>query len=265
MDNMNKKKIIIIAAAVVIVAAAAVVLILGFTKGWFSKAQAKDDYSVSYVYAEDGETVQQEEYYDKDGSLKYKVQKSYSDTEGKVLFEERYLDADDAVQKVITYDAEGNKNGEDEYSGSLVDTHYNYTGGEADGTYSKFPYTDDGKPLTAIDYDAEDNVVRKVERTYNDDGNITLYLETDAEGKTLSKTVYNYNKDGQEEKTVFYNSEGITGYVVYTYDEDGKRVRMDQYEDEKITKYILFNYDKDGNITQEEHFPDQEKEADKKD
>ena len=40
---------------------------------------------------------------------------------------------------------------------------------------------------------------------------------------------------------------------------------MDQYEDEKITKYILFNYDKDGNITQEEHFPDQEKEADKKD
>ncbi len=256
---MNKKKLIIIIAAAVVVIAAAVVLALGFAKGWFTSkpAEKEDDYSVSYVYAEDGQTVQQEAYYNKDGSLAYKVEKGYADTEGKVLAEERYLDAENNLQKRISYDADGKKNGRDEYTGTQVSAHYNYTNGEEDGTYSKFTYTDDGQPLSAIDYDAENNVVRKVERTYNDDGNITLYLETDAQGNTLSKTVYNYNKDGQEEKTVFYNSEGITGYVVYTY-EDGKRVRMDQYEDEKITKYILFKYDKDGNVTQEEHFPEQE-------
>ena len=254
----KKKKLVIIIAAVVVVAAAAAVLAVGFSKGWFSKKPAEDEYSVSYVYDESNKIVQQEEYYDKEGNLAYKVEKSYSDAEGKVLFEERYVDTDGTVQKRYTYNVEGQKTGEDEFSGTQVVAHYDYENGEATGTYSKFTYTDDGQPATSVEYDAENNVVRKVERTYNDNGDITLYNETDSEGKMISKTVYNYNDKGQEEKTVFYNSEGITGYVVYTYNDEGQRVRMDQYEDDKITKYLLFKYDKDGNVTQEEHFPDQE-------
>lgn len=312
---MNKKRLIVIIAAVIVIAAAAIVLILGLRKGWFrakkpSDAEKETSVSLIYddsnkivtkeevyekggdllytieksysdqegkilseeryvkpdntvekrvVYESNGQSVQMEEYYDAKGNVDHKVEMLYADTEGKVLEQKRYFNKDNAIQKAVTYDAEGKITGVDEYKNSQVVAHYNYSAGKPDGTYSKFTFTDDNKPLGSFDYDANDKIVKKIERVYDDKGNITLYHETDGDGKTLSKTVYKYNKDGQEEKTVFYNSEGITGYVVYTYDNSGRKARMDQYENDVITKYIIFKYDKDGNATAEEHFPDQEK------
>ena len=269
---MKAKKGILVAVAALVVIAAVVVLALGFSKGWFKKdadgngkEKGKEQYSVSYVYGDDGESVMEEAYYDKAGELQYKVEKAYADTENKVLLEERYVDADNALQKKIRYDENSKIVAVDEYEGTLVVAHYDYADGKETGTHYTYTYTDDGQPLTSVEYDKDDNVVRKIERTYkayNGKNEITLYLEQDGKGTQISKTVYNRDKDGKEIKTVFYNAEGITGYVTYTYDAKGNKTRMDEYEKDVLTKYTLFKYDKNGGVTQEEHFPDSEKAAD---
>lgn len=239
----KKTKIIIIAAVVVVIAAVAILVGVGVSKGWFS---GNAEPQVSQVYDESGSYVLRDEYYNKKGELEYKVLKGYGDIEKTRLTRETYMTPDDKVIKIVNYNSSGEIAGIDEYNGSELATHHEYVNGEKTGNYFTYEYTDDGKLLGTIQYDAENKVIKTVRREYNANGDITLYLETGKDGNQIAKTVYQYNEAGEEIKVIFYDGESITGHVEYEYDAEGRRVKMSEYVKNELSSYRTYTYDKDG-------------------
>lgn len=247
----KKNKIIIIAVAAAFVIAAVVLAIVGYNAGWFS---GEEELTVSAVYDEKGEYVVRDEYYNKDGELKYKVVKGYTDENRDTLSQESYLDPQDKLMKTIHYSVDGKITGVDEFNeAGKASVHHEYLDGQATGIYYEYDYTDSGLPLGSVKYDADGNVVRIVKREYTDDDKITLYLETDGDNKVLSKTVYEYNAQGNESKATFYDADGVTGYVEYEYDSQGRRTKMSEYINGTLNNYRTYTYDENGIAKEEYH------------
>lgn len=262
MKKLGTKRLIIIIAAVVVLAAAVVVLALGFTKGWFKKGDAdqttQTTEKTSYIYdPQNKSSVIGEEHYSEDGKLKYKINKSYADTEKKQLCEERYVDDKDNVQKVVEYDINGKITRVEEYENSKPIIEREYKDGVATGIYTKREFTDSGKEALRVTYNKDNKVIKKVQQQYEKFGNeekVVLYYETDGNDKQISKTVYNFDQKGNPTKVVFYDAEGMTGYVEYEYNSQGNATRMNQYgKDSKLTDYQVFKYAEDGTVTTEYH------------
>lgn len=251
----NKKTKIIIIAAVAVVIAIAVLVIVGVNSGWFS---GEDELTVSQVYDSNGEYIVRDEYYNKDGELEYKVIKGYSDTEKTKLTKETYMSAEDKLMKIVNYNDGGQISSVDEYNDSKLATHREYVNGEATGSYFTYEYTDGGLPLTATEYDANNEIVKVVKREYNEKEAITLYLETNKDGNQIAKTVYEYNEKGQESKVTFYDGEGVTGYVEYEYDTEGRRVKMSEYVGGELSSYRTYAYDENGVAQETIHRPGEE-------
>ncbi len=249
----NKKaKIIIIAVALVAVIAGVVLGIVGYNAGWFSPS---DELSVNQIFDETNSYVVRDEYYNRKGELEYKVLKGYSDENKEILAQESYLTAEDKLFKSVYYTSDGKISSVDEFNdlGKVI-VHHNYANGEATGEYSKYDYTDSGLALSSTDYNANNEIVKQVNREYNANDKITLYHETDAEGNTLSKTVYEYNSKGFESKATFYDNEGMTGFVTYEYDSQDRLVKMSEHvRDGSLNNYRTYTYDENGASTEEFH------------
>ena len=204
-----------------------------------------------------------EEYYDEDGKFEYQVKKEYADAEKKQLVREIYSDEKDAATKIVYYNNDAKTISRiDELKDGQVTVQHRYENGEDTGEYWAFTYNESGRQTGSVNYSADGKVLQKKEQSYNENNQPLVYEEKDAEGGLISKTEYIYDKKGNEIKTVFYNADGVIGYVEYKY-EDGKKVRMDQYEGDELIEYRLFKYDKDGNIKEEIHNVAEEK-AEKK-
>lgn len=218
-------------------------------------AEKSSDYTVKV-----NESTGAEEYYDKKGNLEYQVNKEYSDGEKTKIAREVYSDADNKTTKIVYYQDDAKTiDRVDEYKDGNIAVQHRYENGVDTGEYWTFEYNEDGRQTGSVNYDADGNTVMKKKQTYNENNQPVLYQETDADGNIISKTEYNYDKDGKETKTVFYNAEGMIGYVEYKYDSEGRKIRMDQYKGDKLLDYRTFKYDKDGVCTETIHSPDEEK------
>ncbi len=198
------------------------------------------------------EATGKEKYYDKNGNFVYAVSKEYADTEKKLVTREIYSDEKNNVTKSILYKDDGKTvDRVDEYSNGQISKQHLYENGKETGEYITYERDDKGNEVASIVYNKDNSIKSKKEQKYNSDNNITLYLETDGNGKTLSKTEYFYDSKGVATKTVFYDADGITGYVEYEYNAAGQRVRMNQYADGKLIDFRTFEYDKDGNVVKD--------------
>lgn len=246
---MKGKKTIIIIAAAVVLAAVAVVAIIGAASGWFD---GEEKLTVSQVFDESGEVVIREDYYNKDDVLQYRVVKSYNE-ETKLLSQERYIDAEDKLMKVVQYDKEGKISGVDEYEGVNVAVVREYENGEETGAYTQNKYNEAGVLTETVKYDVNGEVEQTVRREYNESGAITLYAELDKDGKEKGKTVYEYNEKGLESKVTFYKNGNITGYVTKEYNEKNQCVKMSEFIDGKLNNYRTYTYDESGMAKEEYH------------
>ena len=151
---MNKNKKIIISAAAAVLVIVIVLLVFGVKKGWFKKNEASEETStsVSQITREGSDIVEKEEIYE-NGELKYSIEKSYADEDGKVLAEEKYVDADNKPQKHLVYAANGKSVQLEEY------------------------------------FDDEGNISNKIERLYSDtEGNVLQqerFLNKDRDRKSV--------------------------------------------------------------------------------
>lgn len=259
-SSVTPKSVAVVLGTIIIVLAAVIAISFGisFVAGKnriVPEKVAEPEYTI-----QKDEATGADEYYDKDGEFMYKLTKEYKDAKNQELSREIYADKDNKTNKIVYYQADS-KTVErvDEYNNGNVSKQHIYENGKDTGAYWTFDYNDKGILLTSIQYDKDGKIVIKKTNTYDKKGKIKLYEETDENGKTLSKTEYNYDKDGKEIKTVFYDANGVIGYVEYQYDSKGRKSRMDQYKDGKLIDYRIFKYDKDGAMTEEYFTADAEK------
>lgn len=259
MKNNKTKSAVSVIIAIILILAAAVVIGWAFNNAigpWDkSKAAEEPEYTVKV-----NEATGQEEYFDKDGNLSFKVNKEYTGPDSKKITKEVYSDANDQTEKIVYYKDDGKTiDRVDEWDGNNVSIQHIYENGADTGKYWEFKYNEDGRQTYVVNYDADKNVILKKETSYNKDKKPEVYSETDAQGNIISKTEYTYDKDGKEAKTFFYDAKGLVGYVEYQYDEKGQVKRMDEYKDDELIHYILYKFDKDGKCTEDHHYPPAEK------
>ena len=201
------------------------------------------------------------EVYDENGKLMYKVNREVSAAGDSQFSRDVYTDKDNKTQKVVYYAGETDTiDRVDEYNeNGEIAVQHEYVDGKDTGEYWKFDYNEDGKQTSSVNYDKDGKEIFKREQEYNKFGKPDIYVEKDAEGNIIAKTEYNYDKDGKETKTLFYDAEGLVGYVEYQYDKDGRVTRMDQYKDGKLYDFRTYTYDKNGVAKETLHQPDEAK------
>ncbi len=250
-SNSKFKTFAIVALTNIIVIAAAAGIALGVNavKNPEKSAEEKSPYTVKV-----NEATGEEEFYNKNGELAYKVNKEYN-AENKKLEKEVYADKNNKTTKIVYYKDDAKTiDRVDEYDkDDNIAVERVYENGKATGEYWKFDYDEQGRICNSVNYDGNDNVIMKKEESHNKDGKPVVFQETDGNGNLISKTEYTYDEKGNEIKAVFYSAEGMTGYVEYEYGADGRVSRMNQYKGDKLIEYRLFKYDKNGSCTQEIH------------
>lgn len=258
MKQNKLKTVAIVIFTNIIVIAAAIGIALGLSAA-FKTAKAPVEEKPVYT-VKVNEATGAEEYYNENGEFEYQISKEYSDTEKKQISREIYADAENKTTKIVYY-AEGTKTIDrvDEYENGNVSVQHRYENGADTGECWKFKYDEKGRQISSTNCDAQGNEIIKKEQSYNKFGKPDVYTELDANGSLIAKTEYNYDKKGNEIKTVFYDANGVVGYVEYEYDSQGRKSRMNQYKDGKLLDYRIFKYAKDGTCTEELHTPEKDK------
>lgn len=102
-----------------------------------------------------------------------------------------------------------------------------------------------GNTFKASYYDGDELVAYSTYK-YDAAGNLTEQAIYTPAGTLDERSVYEYDANGNNIKAMYYDAEGLNGYVEYVYSEDNKCIRRTFYYPSGITERCD-EYDKDGN------------------
>ena len=135
------------------------------------------------------------------------------------------------VLEQVTYDADGTvlQSMAHTYDGRRVVETLSEMSQERSPSRTTFHYDDEGRLVESVGYDADGNVLVRMEYAYDADGRMTG-IRTDAQAGGQMRLVFEHDGNGNlTETTVFGAADSILSRAVSTFDSEGNKLSATSY------------------------------------
>lgn len=178
-----------------------------------------------------------------------KEQKFYGDDPGEAT--EYFYNADGQIERVIKYDADGEKEHEEqfEFENKLLKVHRIYDGSGSLISVSEFT-NENGRPVIRKETDEEGNPVHETSYQYDDKGNLIKTVTKNTEGKVIESYAVTFDEKGNITEKAIRDFHPRT--FRYSYDDRNRCIEEEMYNAfGQLSSKTVYEFDVAGELISE--------------